>query len=76
MKTWINTIVFALAAFMLSVTMASALEDEVKTACEPDIAAYCAQVTNDDDALRQCLSENKDVVSAQCRQALDESTES
>jgi len=76
MKTCISTIFVALAAFLLPVTMANALEEEVRTACEPDIAAYCVEVTDDEDALRQCLEDNEDVVSAQCRQALDESTES
>ncbi len=58
---------------ILSVTAAFALEEAVKEACEADIAAYCVAVADDDDALKSCLDQNKEVVSAQCRQALDES---
>jgi len=76
MKTWIHSIIFGFAALELSVGVANALEDEVKEICQPDIAAYCMEVQDDDDALQQCLEENQDVVSAQCREALQESTES
>jgi len=76
MKTWIHSIIFGFAALALSVGVANALEDEVKEICQPDIAAYCMEVQDDDDALQQCLEENQDVVSAQCREALQESTES
>jgi len=76
MKTYITTLISAFVALMLSVVMANALEDEVKELCEPDIAAYCMEVQDDDEALQQCLEENQDVVSAQCREALDEAAES
>lgn len=76
MKNWIATTLSAFLALLLSVGMASALEEEVKEICQPDIAAYCMKVQDDDEALQQCLEENQDVVSAQCREALEESTES
>ena len=76
MKTWIITNLSGFAALMLSVVMANALEDEVNEICQPDIAAYCMEVQDDDEALQQCLEENQDVVTAQCREALVETTES
>ena len=76
MKTRIIANLSGFAALLLSVGMANALEDEVKEICQPDIAAYCMEVQDDDEALQQCLEENQDVVTAQCRKALDETTES
>jgi hypothetical protein len=76
MKTWITMTLSGFLALLLSFGMANALEEQVKEICQPDIAAYCMEVQDDDDALQQCLEENEDVVSAQCREALEESTES
>jgi len=47
-------------ALLISVGMANALEDEVEEICQPDIAAYCMEVQDDDEALQQCLEENQD----------------
>lgn len=76
MKSYLSWGVSAVLAAAFYATAAFALEDAVKQACEPDIAAYCAAVSEDDDAVKSCLEENKDVVSAQCRQAIDESEQS
>jgi hypothetical protein len=60
MKSCIITTMFGFLALLLSVGMANALKDEVKEICQPDIAAYCMEVQDDDEALQQCLEENQD----------------
>ena len=60
MKTRIIANLSGFAALLLSVGMANALKDEVKEICQPDIAAYCMEVQDDDEALQQCLEENQD----------------
>jgi len=76
MKKYLLVGITAFTAVVMSSIAALALEESVKQACEPDIAAYCAAVSEDEDAVKSCLDDNKDVVSAQCRQAIEEAEQS
>ena len=60
MKNCLITTMSGFLALLISVGMANALEDEVEEICQPDIAAYCMEVQDDDEALQRCLEENQD----------------
>ncbi len=61
--------------FLLTGTSASAQEDIIESvlkACEPEIEAYCSQVTPGEGRLLACFYAHGDKVSARCEYALYE----
>jgi hypothetical protein len=70
-----NVLIVVVAGLMLSVTGAFAQEsiiDEVMTACEPEITAYCSQVTMGEGRLLACFYAHEDKLSGRCQYALYE----
>lgn len=68
-----NALIVVVAVLMLSVTGAFAQEsiiDEVMTACEPEITAYCSQVTMGEGRLLACFYAHEDKLSGRCQYAL------
>jgi hypothetical protein len=68
-----NALIVVVAVLMLSVTGAFAQEsiiDEVMTACEPEITAYCSQVTMGEGRLLACFYAHEDKISGRCQYAL------
>ena len=63
------------AALLLSVSGAWAQEeiiDDVMAACEPEIKAYCSQVTLGEGRLLACFYAHEDKLSGQCQWAIYE----
>lgn len=63
------------AAFLLSVSGAWAQEeiiDDVMAACEPEIKAYCSQVTLGEGRLLACFYAHEDKISGTCQWAIYE----
>ena len=63
------------AAFLLSVRGAWAQEeiiDDVMAACEPEIKAYCSQVTLGEGRLLACFYAHEDKISGTCQWAIYE----
>jgi hypothetical protein len=61
----------AAAALLATTAMASAQRGPVAGACAPDIQRYCKGIPHVNRAVRNCLEENRDNVTASCRRALD-----
>lgn len=56
---------------LFTATAAMAQNGPVATACQEDIAKYCAGKEHGNRELRTCLESNKSTVSAACKAALD-----
>ena len=70
-----RVMVVVVAGLMLSVAGASAQEsiiDNVMQACEPEITAYCSQVTLGEGRLLACFYAHEDKLSGRCQYALYE----
>jgi hypothetical protein len=71
-----KSVVFVVAAaFLLSVSGAWAQDeiiDDVLKACEPEIEAYCSQVTLGEGRLLACFYAHEDKISGTCQWALYE----
>ena len=68
-----NVLIVVVAILMLSVTGAFAQEsiiDSVMEACEPEITAYCSQVTLGEGRLLACFYAHEDKLSGRCQYAL------
>jgi hypothetical protein len=68
-----NVLLVVVAGLMLSVTGGFAQEgviDSVMEACEPEITAYCSQVTPGDGRLLACFYAHEDKLSGRCQYAL------
>ncbi len=70
---------FSTAAGVACVALATATavaaqgtgQGPVATACQEDIAKFCAGLEHGQGAVRKCLQSNKEKVSAGCKTALD-----
>ena len=59
------------ATAMLIISMhAVAADSEVKSACEADVKAFCADVKPGGGRIKACMKENKDKLSQGCKEAL------
>jgi hypothetical protein len=71
-----NSVLFVVAAaFLLSVSGAWAqgeIIDKAMEACEPEIEAYCSQVTLGEGRLLACFYAHEDKLSGQCQWAIYE----
>jgi hypothetical protein len=68
-----NVVFVVGAALLLSVSGAWAQQeiiDDVMTACEPEMNAYCSQVTLGEGRLLACFYAHEDKLSGQCQWAL------
>lgn len=59
------------AASIILATSAMAQSGPVATSCEQDIAKYCAGKKHGDGEVRDCLEDNIDKVTADCKTALE-----
>jgi hypothetical protein len=59
------------AAMLASPPLALAQRGPVASACASDIENYCKGLPHVNRKVRHCLEQNKDKVSAPCKQALD-----
>ncbi|MCW2285128.1 hypothetical protein M2323_002952 [Rhodoblastus acidophilus] len=59
------------AALIASPPLAQAQRGPVASACASDIETYCKGLPHVNRRVRECLVQNKDKVSAPCKQALD-----
>ena len=71
MKTPILALGAIMAAMMSGLIPAIAQQGVVATACEREIATYCATQTHGQGAVRKCLEGNLDKLSNDCKAALD-----
>ena len=70
-----NVLMVVVAVLLLSVTGAWAQDsivDNVMNACEPEITAYCSQVTLGEGRLLACFYAHEDKLSGRCQYALYE----
>jgi hypothetical protein len=66
MNTRCTLAIAALAAASATFTVAAQQRDAMK-ACEPDVKALCANVERGGGRIAQCLRDNRDKVSVECK---------
>ncbi|ABD08964.1 conserved hypothetical protein [Rhodopseudomonas palustris HaA2] len=62
-----------IAALAVSLTLASAQDQsKAREACKPDYQKFCSGMMPGGGRIKKCLVENRDALSAACKQVLDD----